>query len=237
MYRCGFDNGVLVQVVADLCSRDLHHLVDEHVVVAAGKVDQVSEAANRKEQFFFVGEAGGRCHQRVAKAKTGRFHGSVSERFELLVQMGERSASIILFGALHYANAVDKAARHGGNPAFARNAVGIHRQEHFVLCNLEGTLEGAFFGACNLRKILRERQHLKPGVRGGEFFEDFLGGIGGAVIDADYFPFANIVLFGEGFERTLREFFFVSHGNDYRYARGRLGTLVTVRADESYDKE
>lgn len=35
VHRCGFNDGVLIQVVADLGARDFHHLVDEHVVVTA----------------------------------------------------------------------------------------------------------------------------------------------------------------------------------------------------------
>ena len=87
----------------------------------------------------------------MSEAEPGGFHGGVAERFELLVKVGERAAAVVLLGPLHNADAVDKAARHCGNPALARNAVGVHRQKHFVLCNLEGAFERTLLGTCNDR--------------------------------------------------------------------------------------
>ena len=40
---------------------------------------------------------------------------------------------------------------HCSNPAFTRNAVGIHCQKHFIFGNLEGAFKGALLGTCNLR--------------------------------------------------------------------------------------
>ena len=137
MHRGGFDHCVFIEVVADLGARDFHHLVDEHVVVAARKVHQVAETAHCKEQILFVGKAGRARHNGVSPAESGGFHGGVAQGFEFLVQVRHGAAAVILFRALHNANAVVKAACHGGNPTLARNAVGVHGQKHFVLSNLE----------------------------------------------------------------------------------------------------
>jgi len=49
VHGSGLDNGVLVEVVAHLGARDLHHLMDEHVVVAAREVDEVAETSYLEE--------------------------------------------------------------------------------------------------------------------------------------------------------------------------------------------
>ena len=151
VYRGGLDYGILVEIVADLRSRDFHHLVDEHVVIAAREVDEVSESADFKEQVLLVCKASRTCDNRAAKAKARRFHRRVAERFEFLVEVRHRACAVVLLGALHNADAIDKSPGHGGNPALARDAVGVHRQEHFVFGNLEGAFEGALLGACDLR--------------------------------------------------------------------------------------
>ncbi len=146
-----FDDGVLVEVVADFCSRDFHHLVDEHVVVAARKVDEVAESTHFEEQVFLVRETCGTCDYRAAKAKARGFHGGVAESFEFLVEVWHRTRAVVLLWALHDADTVDEPPGHRGNPALARDAVGIHRQKHFVLGYLERAFERAFLGACDLR--------------------------------------------------------------------------------------
>ena len=71
-------------------------------------------------------------------------------------------------------------------------------------------------------------------MRGRELLENLARGIRRAVVDANHFPFAGVVLFGESFQRTLCEFFFVTHRHHDRNARGRLRPPVTVRADKPY---
>ena len=66
-------------------------------------------------------------------------------------------------------------------------------------------------------------------MRGGERFENFFCAVRGAVIDANHFPFAYVVLYGEGFKRAFSKFLFVSHRDDDRNARGRLGAFVAMR--------
>ena len=155
VYRSGFYYGILVEIVAYFCVRDFHHLVDEHVVIAARKIDEVSETAYLEEQFFFVGEACGTCDNRASKTETCRFHRGVSERFELLVKVRHGTRAVVLLGALHNADAIDEPPGHGGYPAFARNAVGVHRQKYFVFRNVERAFEGSLFGTCDDRQILR----------------------------------------------------------------------------------
>ena len=237
MYRCGLDDGVLVQVVADLGAGNLHHLVDEHVVVAAGKIHQVAKTAYGKEQVFFIGEACGRCHNWVTPAESGCFHGCVAQGFQFLVKVGERTAAVILLGSLYNADAVGESACHGGNPALAGNAVGVHGQKHIVFCDFEGAFQGAFLGACNLGQIRRKGEYLEFRMGGGEFFQDFAGGIGGTVVYANHFPFAHVILFGKGFQGALREFFFVTHGDHYRNAGRGLGAPVSVCANNPYYEE
>ena len=151
VHRGCLDDCILVEIVADLRSRDFHHLVDEHVVVATREVDEVSESADFKEQVLLVRKASRTGDNRATKTKACRFHRSVAERFEFLVEVRHRARAVILLGALHNADTIDKSPGHGGNPALARDAVGVHRQEHFVFRNLEGAFEGALLGACNLR--------------------------------------------------------------------------------------
>ncbi len=151
MHRSGLDHSVLVEIVADLRSRDFHHLVDEHVVIAAREVDEVSESADFKEQVLLVRKASRTGDNRASKAKARCFHRGVAERFKFLVEVRHRARAVVLLGALHNADAIDKSPGHGGNPALARDAVGIHRQEHFVFGNLEGAFERALLGTCNLR--------------------------------------------------------------------------------------
>ena len=151
VHRGGLDHCILVEIVADLRSRDFHHLVDEHVVIATREVDEVSESADFKEQVLLVREACRTGDNRASKAKTCRFHRGVTERFEFLVEVRHRTCAVVLFWPLYNADAIDKSPGHGGNPALARDAVGVHRQEHFVFGNLEGAFERALLGACNLR--------------------------------------------------------------------------------------
>ena len=44
-----FYHGVLVEVVADFCAWNFHHFVDEHVIVTARKIDEVTEPAHFEE--------------------------------------------------------------------------------------------------------------------------------------------------------------------------------------------
>ncbi len=155
VHRSGFDHGILVEIVADLGVWNFHHLVDEHVVVAARKIDEVAEPAYFEEQLFLVRKACGACDYRAAKAKACGFHRGVAERFELLVKVRHGACAVVLFGALHDADSIDEPPGHGGNPAFARDAVGIHCQKHFVFCNFERAFKGPLFGACDDRQILR----------------------------------------------------------------------------------
>ena len=131
----------------------LHHLVDEHVVVAAREVDEVAETSDLEEQVLFVGEAGGGGDNRAPETKARGFHGGIAERFELLVKVRHRTGAVVLLGPLHNADSVHETPCHRGNPALARDAVGVHRQEHFVFGNLECAFEGALLGACNLRQV------------------------------------------------------------------------------------
>ena len=155
VHRGSLDDGVFVKVVADLCTRNFHHLVDEHVVVAARKIDEVSEPAYLEEQLFLVRKACGACDYRAAKAEPCGFHRGVAERFELLVKVRHGACAVVLFGALHDADSIDEPPCHRRNPAFARNAVGVHCQKHLVFCNLERAFEGPLFGTCDDRQILR----------------------------------------------------------------------------------
>ena len=126
--RRGLYDGVLVEVVADLGTRDLHHLVDEHVVVAARKVDELAEPSCREEQLLLVGKARGRGDNREPHAEPGRFHRGVPERLQFLVQVQQGMVPAVLLWPLHNAYPVREPARHRGNPALARNAVGVNRQ-------------------------------------------------------------------------------------------------------------
>ncbi len=189
-----FDDRVAVEVVADLCSRNFHHLVDEHVVVAARKVDEVSESADFKEKLPFVGEACGASDYWTAKAKACGFHRGVTERFEFLVKVRHGTRAVILLRPLHNANIANEPPGHRSNPALSRDAVGIHREEHIVFGYLESAFESAFFGACNLRQVVGERKHPETRMRCGKFFENFERAVRGTVIDANNFPFANVIL-------------------------------------------
>ena len=151
VHRGGLDHSILVEIVANLRSRDFHHLVDEHVVIATREVDEVSESADFKEQVLLVCKASRTGDNRASKAKARCFHRGVAERFKFLVEVRHRARAVVLLGALHNADAIDKSPRHGSDPALARDAVGVHRQEHFVFRNLEGAFERALLGTCNLR--------------------------------------------------------------------------------------
>lgn len=173
----------------------------------------------------------------MSEAESGGFHGGVAEGFELLVEVRHGARAVVLFRTLDDADAVAEASGHGGNPALARDAVGVHGEENFVLCNLEGAFEGALLGARDLRKVLREREYAELFVRGGEIFQNLACGVGGAVVHADDFPVACVILDGEGFECPLGEFFLVSHRDDDGDARGRFRASVAVRLDDAYDEE
>ncbi len=173
----------------------------------------------------------------MAPAETGAFHGGVAQGFQLLEKVGHGAASVVLLRALHNADSIHKAACHGGNPALAGNAVGVHGQKDFVLCNLECTFQSAFLGACNLRKVRRQAKNAEPGVILGKLLENFLGAVGGTVVHANDFPFSGVILGGQGFQGSLGEFFLIAHGNHHRYAGSCLRTFVTARADKSYNEE
>ena len=222
-------HGILVEVVADFCARNFHHFVDEHVIVTARKIDKVTEPAHFEEQVFFIGEACGACNNRATETESGCFHPGIAERFELLIEVWHGTCAVVLLGPLHDADVIDESPCHRSNPALAWDAVGVHREEYFVFGNFEGAFEGAFFGTCDLRKVLREAEYAELRVRRGKLFQNFAGGVRGTVIDANHFPFAYVVLYGEGFERALGEFLFVSHRDDYRNARGRFGAFIAMR--------
>ena len=141
VYGGGLDDGVFVEIVAHLGARDLHHFVDEHVVVAAREVDEVAKAADFEKQVLFVGKACGGGDNRSPEAEPGSFHRGIAERFELLVKVRHGTGAIVLLWPLYNADSIHETARHRGNPALARDAVGVHRQEHFVFCNLESAFE------------------------------------------------------------------------------------------------
>ena len=135
-WGCFYD-GVLVKVVADFCTWNLHHLVDEHVVVAARKVDEVAKSTHFEEQFFLVSEACRTCDNRATETESGGFHPGIAKRFQFLEEVRHGTCAVVLLGPLHDADVIDESSCHCGNPALAWDAVGIHREEHFVFGNLE----------------------------------------------------------------------------------------------------
>ena len=140
IHRGGIDEGVCAEVVAELHSRLLDHLVDEHVVVAAGKVHQVSEPAYLEEQVLLVGKAGGAGQHGVAQAESGGFDRGIGQGFEPLVLMYGAPAAGIALWPLHNGDVPFEPTRHGGKPALGRHAVGVHDQQDFTA----GFLESCF---------------------------------------------------------------------------------------------
>ena len=145
--------GVCAEVVAELYSRLLDHLVDEHVVVAAGKIHQVSEPAYLEEQVLLVGKACGAGQHGVAQAESGGLDGGIGQGFEPLVLMHGAPAAGIALWALHDGYVSFEPACHCGEPALGGHAVGVHNQQNFASGFLESRFQGPLLGAFHFREV------------------------------------------------------------------------------------
>ena len=189
--------GVGAQVVAELHARFLDHLVDEHVVVATGKVHQIPETAHLEEQVLLVGEACGTGQHRVAQAESRGLDGGVGQGLEPLVLMhGAPTAGVPLW-PLHDGDVPFEPTRHGGKPALGRHAVGVHNQQDFAAGFLESRFQGPLLGALYLGevRVQMDGAEFVP-VGRDEIVQDFSSGIGRAVVNADDLVLPRIFLGG-----------------------------------------